>query len=374
MRKPARYLKNRAEKGFTVIQAVALAELDGHQAANAYGHLPLVDLDPARPAVKEGAANDYWDQVDFIVDRANELGLVVGFLPTWGRYWHDSVKDGKPLFNAENAEAYGLWLGRRYKDKGLIWILGGDRHVENDEQKAVIRAMARGLGKGDEGKHLMTFHPRGGQSSSEWFHNDEWLDFNMRQNGHVAEFTGRYDGTRADYDRMPAKPVIDGEPIYEDHPISFNAKEQGHSTATDVRRPLYWDLFSGACGHTYGHHSVWQMWQPDKGPVNDPLMPWYEAIDQPGAGQMQFGRRLMESRPVLGRVPDDSLIVHDRVATSVPGAGRYRFVGTRDRGGAVCDDLRAAGPAVRGGYDQDRRGEGDCLVVQPAQWRGDQDW
>ncbi len=38
----------------------------------------------------------------------------------------------------------------------------------------------------------------------------------MRQNGHVAEFTGRYDNTARDYARTPIKPVIDGEPIYED--------------------------------------------------------------------------------------------------------------------------------------------------------------
>ena len=46
-----RYLENRAEKGFTVIQAVAIAEMDGHTVADAYGYLPLTDLDPARPAV-----------------------------------------------------------------------------------------------------------------------------------------------------------------------------------------------------------------------------------------------------------------------------------------------------------------------------------
>ena len=86
----------------------------------------------------------------------------------------------------------------------------------------------------------------------------------MRQNGHGTEFTGRYDQTRVDYDRTPAKPVLDGEPIYEDHPISFDAKEFGHSIAADVRRPLYWDFFGGACGHTYGHHSVWQMWTPER--------------------------------------------------------------------------------------------------------------
>lgn len=331
-----RYLENRAKLGFTVIQAVAIAELDGHTDPNPYGFLPLIDLDPARPAVKDGPDNDYWDHVDDIVNKAESLGLYIGFLPTWGRYWHDKIADGKPLFTEANAAAYGEWLGRRYKDKPLIWILGGDRPIDNDEQNAVIRALAHGLRKGDGGAHLITLHPPGGGGSSKWFHDDDWLDFNMRQNGHVAEFNGRYDQTRIDYDRMPIKPVLDGEPIYEDHPVSFNAKNFGHSIAADVRRPLYWDLFSGACGHTYGHHSVWQMWQLGRKPKNDPLMPWYDAINQPGAAQMQFGRRLMESRPFFTRIPDDSVIVDADVKTAVPGAGTRRFVATRDESGSYA--------------------------------------
>jgi hypothetical protein len=325
-----RYLQDRAGKGFTVIQAVALAELDGLDVPNAYGHRPLVGNDPTRPDVKEGPANDYWDHVDFVVDAANALGLYVGFLPTWGDKWNRKWGNGPEIFTPGNAAVYGEWLGRRYRDKGVIWILGGDRPVETEAHREILRAMARGLRRGDGGTHLVTLHPTGGHGSAEAFHGEEWLDFNMRQNGHAAEFTGHYDQTRADYDRTPAKPVLDGEPLYEDHPVSFDAAKLGHSIAADVRRPLYWDLFSGACGHTYGHHSVWQMWAPSREPVNDPLLPWFEALDQPGAGEMRHARRLLESRPFLSRVPDDTVIVGDRVPTSVPGAGRYRYVATRD--------------------------------------------
>lgn len=331
------YLADRAKKGFTVIQAVVLAELDGHHVPNPYGHLPLVDFDPARPAVKEGSDNDYWDHVDYIINRANELGMYIGLLPTWGRYWHEGtgVKGNKPLFNRSNAEKYGEFLGKRYKDKQIIWILGGDRNVENDDQKEIIRAMARGLQKGHEGKQLMSFHPTGGQGSSRWFHQDNWLDFNMRQNGHNSDYTNVYSKTFEDYNRQPVKPVIDGEPLYEDHPLSFNAARLGHSISSDIRRPLYWNLFSGAFGHTYGHHSVWQMYDPEKErrPVNNPLLSWKEALCQPGAGQMVYGRLLMESRPFLTRIPDPSIVVTDKVATSVPGEGRYRFTATRDEPG-----------------------------------------
>jgi len=118
--------------------------------------------------------------------------------------------------------------------------------------------------------------------------------------------------------------------------VAFAAKTRGHTVAADVRRPLYWDLFSGACGHTYGHHSVWQMAAPGRKPVNAPLLPWREALGEPGARQMIHGRRLLESRPFLTRVPDDDLIVPGDVPTAMPGAGLYRFVATRDRDGTYA--------------------------------------
>ncbi len=331
-----RYLENRARLGFTVVQAVALAELDGLKDPNPYGHRPLIENDPSRPDVKDGPDNDYWDHVDFIVREANRRGIYIGFLPTWGDKWNKKWGVGPEIFTPQNAETYGEWLGRRYRDAGIVWILGGDRPIENDTHREITRAMARGLRRGDGGAHLVTWHPSGGQGSAQYFHGEDWLDFNMRQNGHVAEFTGRYDQTRADYDRTPIKPVLDGEPIYEDHPVSFDANKLGHSIAADVRRPLYWDLFTGGFGHTYGHHSVWQMWVPGRGPINNPLMPWFEAIEQPGAAHMQHAKHLLLSRPFLTRIPDDSVIVTDRVPTSVPGAGRYRFVATRDTAGSFA--------------------------------------
>ncbi|MHC5539262.1 apiosidase-like domain-containing protein, partial [Singulisphaera rosea] len=133
------YLKTRASQGFTVIQAVVLAEFSGLDLPNAYGHVPLEGKDPTRPI------EAYFQHVDHIVDRAEALGLVIGMLPTWGDKWNKKWGVGPEVFTPENAAVYGEFLGKRYKDKPIVWILGGDRPVDNDRHKSIVRAMAVGL-------------------------------------------------------------------------------------------------------------------------------------------------------------------------------------------------------------------------------------
>jgi len=319
------YLKDRAAKQFTVIQAVVLAEHGGLDVPNAYGVLPLVGKNPTKPV------EAYFEHVDHVVNRADELGLVVGMLPTWGSWWHD----GKGIFSPETAESYGEFLGRRYKDKSILWILGGDRPAENDRQKAIIRAMAAGLRKGDEGRHLMTFHPPGGRSSSEWFHGDDWLAFDMIQSGHGYNHAN-YEKVAADYARKPAKPCLDGEPGYEDHPAEFNPKN-GFLDDYEVRKFAYWAIFAGACGHTYGCHDIWQFLGPGRPPITAARMPWKQAIDLPGAGQMRFVRALLESRPFLTRIPDQSLL------TSDPGRGADHIQAARAEDGSYAFIYSASG-------------------------------
>lgn len=167
------YLKARAQQGFNVIQAVGLAELNGIHKPNAYGDLPLIDEDPTNPN------EAYWKHVDGVLDLAAAHGLYVGFLPTWGDKVNRSWGVGPVIFNERNALLYGRWLGRRFAGRdNVIWINGGDR--DPADRKAVWRALARGLIEGDDShERLMTFHPQGGRSSADDFHEDDWLDLNM---------------------------------------------------------------------------------------------------------------------------------------------------------------------------------------------------
>ncbi|TVR45328.1 MAG: DUF4038 domain-containing protein [Puniceicoccaceae bacterium] len=283
------YFRNRADKGFTVIQAVVLAELDGLNTPGSHGHRPFIENDPTRPN------EAYFEEVDWVVRRANELGLVLGLLPTWGDKWNQMWGAGPKVFDENNACVFGRFLGRRYREADLVWILGGDRPVNDEEQLGVVRAMAEGLREGDGGAHLMTFHPPGGNSSSTFVQGEAWLDFHMIQSGH-SRAKANYEMIASDCQRLPRRPVVEGEPGYEDHPAGFNP-DNGWLDQTDIRASLYWALLAGACGYTYGCHNIWQMYQPGRKPVSWAHTPWKDSLDFPGADQIRHARNLVEKRP-----------------------------------------------------------------------------
>lgn len=313
------YLENRKSKGFTIIQAVVLAENDGLRTPNAYGEVPLINLDPTKPNMK------YFDHVDFIVNKAKQLGLVIGMLPTWGdKIFSEHPGAGPIVFDKSNAAIFGEFLGKRYKDKPIVWILGGDRDIANNEVLDIWRAMAAGLKKGDEGKHLITYHPRGNSSSSKQLHNESWLDFNMYQSGHDERFNNVHEFALKDRAIEPRKPTIDGEPAYEDIAVKFweymdftkdsgkrvgegvlnsdgliqdqsNFKD-GFFTDYDVRVHAYWNFLSGAAGYTYGNNAIWQMFKKGGNIAIPCLYDWRESMDRPGAFQLKYVRKLLDDR------------------------------------------------------------------------------
>lgn len=321
------YLENRRQKGFNLIQAVVLAEFDGLNTPNPYGECPLNGNDPLQPNAR------YFEHVDRVIRLAGDKGMFVGLLPTWG----DKIEllahgKGPIIFNPDNAHGYGEWIGRRYRNfENLIWINGGDRSG-GGANTAIWNAFGSAIKLADP-NHLMTFHPLGGgggHSSSEWFHHADWLDFNLAQSGHECRDLPNHQIVAHDYALQPTKPCLDGEPRYEDHAVNWKPAELGYFDDYDARQAAYWAVFAGACGHTYGCHPIWQFLDAGREPVGFARRPWREAMDLPGAFQMGHLRRLIESRPFLSRIPDDSVVVTEGVPTAEPGEGRSRFAATRD--------------------------------------------
>jgi hypothetical protein len=356
------YLQRRAEQGFTVIQAVALAEFDGLKEPNPYGATPLQNNDPTTPN------EAYFTHLDYIIDKAAERGLTIALLPTWGdKLFKNTWGNGPEIFNPTNARTYGRWLANRYRTRpNIVWVLGGDRNPrEGSQDMAVWRSMAEGIqeGVGGADRALMTFHPQPngtGGGAGKWFGADGWFDFNMHQNGHCRQ-SAPYDNITVSYNRTPTKPTLDAEPIYEDHPVCFNAGDLGTSNAFDVRQYAYLDLFAGAFGHTYGCHDIWQMYGPTRPAVNGPHIFWREALDLPGAKQMQWVKKLMMARPMLDRVPDQSLIVENNLGPAEriqATRGRdYAFVYTMAGKPFTVNPGKISGVSVRGTWYNPRTGK-----------------
>lgn len=326
-----RYLEDRARKGFNVIQAVAVAEFGGLTEPNRYGHLALADGDPTKPNER------YFEHVDYIVNKAAALGLYTGLLPTWGDKVNKKWGEGPEIFTPENALIYGEWLGRRYREKAVIWIVGGDRPIESERHRLVYRAMAEGLRSGDGGAHLITYHPMGGHSSSEYVHDEPWLDFNMMQSGHAGRNNASDRMIARDYARTPAKPTLDGEPNYEDHPVRGSKLKDDWFDEWDVRKESYWSVFAGGAGVTYGSHPIWAFWDGKSKKLADQRHSWLEALSLPGSAQVGHLRRLIESRPFLTRIPDQSLIV------SPNPTGAAHIQATRDSAGTCAMIYSASG-------------------------------
>ena len=304
------YLENRRAKGFNVIQAVILAEFNGLKRPNQYGEVPLKDLDPTTPNEK------YFQIVDYTVQLAQEKNLFMGLLPTWGDKVTKLWGEGPVIFNESNAYTYGRWLGDRYKNySNIIWILGGDRPPITDsaDYRPVWRSMAKGITEGANGRAIFTYHTWGGHSTSEYIHNEDWLSINTMQSGHGSGHDVQV-WKMIEHDRSlaPTKPTLDAEPNYEDHPVNPWPKwdpANGYFRDYDVRKQTYRSVFSGACGVTYGHHAVWQFLSAREDTINHADRYWTDAINRPGAFQVGYLKRLIESHSTLDRIPDQSIIV-----------------------------------------------------------------
>jgi len=164
-------------------------------------------------------------------------------------------------------------------------------------------------GKADYSTTFMTHHSY--NSSSVWFHDDEWIDFHMWGSYHAEINNSRaYEMALADWNLPDPKPTINGEPCYEAHGINYAVDDNGYFTSTDVRLAAYWSAFSGSAGFTYGAQPIWQFTDASRKKHSKmTLTSWQEALDLPGAGQMQFLKDLMEEAISSELKPDQSIII-----------------------------------------------------------------
>ena len=245
------YLDIRKAQGFNALQISAISELDGLRMPNREGQLPFENGDVYDPNPK------YFGLLRFLLTECRKRDMVLTLLPSWGDKFNKKWGVGPEIFTPSNALFYGEYLsGLVEKNEDVIFMLGGDRPIENDNHKKIIDSMAAGLRKGEKAYHLVTYHPCGEATSLDFLKNCDYLDFHSIQSGHSFGGFSSEKMIKSVLEQED-KPCLDAESFYEDFPIDFNLDFNYRFDPHDIRKRIYGNMLAGSLGTVYGHQSVW---------------------------------------------------------------------------------------------------------------------
>jgi hypothetical protein len=192
----------------------------------------------------------------------------------------------------ENAEAFGRYLGNRYKNvPNIIWMYGNDFQTWTDPiDDDVVLAVARGIKNADP-IHIHTTELNYLSSGS--LDDARWEPIIELDGAYTYYPT--YAQVLKEYNRPKFKPVFMEEANYE---FEHNSNTDGGSSA-NLRRQEYWTMLSGAAGQLYGSKYTWRLptgW----------LSRWRSHLDTPGALQLSYMKNLFAPRKWYDLIPDQS--------------------------------------------------------------------
>jgi hypothetical protein len=284
------YLDDRVAKKFTAAQFVMTQWRTAY--ANAEGQVAYTGFDNIE------IHPEFFQRLDRRMNEVNAKGLLAVPVVLWG-LGEEQYTPGK--LPVEQAIRLARYIVNRYQAHHVAWFLGGDDNYEGENGERWKR-IGRGV-FGDREHAPVFLHPRGMHWPWDGFQDEEWLSALGYQSGHGDDANTLrwiHSGPPAqNWQKPPARPVINLEPPYEDH-ISYQSKQR-HS-AYNVRRATYWSLLNApTVGVSYGAHGVWS-WQTAPGvPLNHDrtgeAKRWQEAIQLPGSTQMRHMAELFASLP-----------------------------------------------------------------------------
>lgn len=298
-----RYLADRRDKGFSVIQLVAghPTAYPGGEDASGYN----VVGDAPELYTNEGGF-PYTRPFDLInpayfgaLDRRLELMLASGFVPCLMGMWGQELE----VMGVAAYKAYWRYLIARYAAYNVLWSVAGEYFFTPDE--AAWREVGREIHRLDPYGHPTSAHSTAPHSGSRHFQEDEWYDFNLIQVGHVLAFKTFVEALPlVDYHARPTKPTIMSESWYEHHPNRLVDDGQWIGDR-DIRFATYVPLLQGCIGQTYGAHGIWPFYDGAGGGWSEDERPgyWWEDLNLPGSAQMKHLRTLMDELKWWGLEP-----------------------------------------------------------------------
>ena len=292
------YLRDRAEKGFTVIQ-VHLLPHHVYQ-TNVYGENPFT-----APGMIDSLNEEYFFNVDRVIAYAGSLGLAVAVAPMWLSTWED---DWHRLYRGEPLYRYARQIAQRYgKFSNVIaFIHGGDDdavplHDEVNRCVPIYKKYA---------KHVLnTFHAGIGPSYP-MFGEKSWYDFCMNYTYDYGRCIEQMLDAKKKY---PHKPAVLGKTHYDGN--------DGISS-TEIRRYAYTSVILGGAGQTYGNKDIWMA-----------NMFWKDALYTAAAHHMTVLREVFEHIPWYRLIPDAEGTLFHTVRALMPNASDSYIPAASVRGG-----------------------------------------
>jgi hypothetical protein len=229
----------------------------------------------------------YFAHADRVINMAKDRNMLVLLVPCYLGYSGDANQGWwDELLSANNSvaksQAYGRYLGKRYKDFGnIMWVAGGDNTpASGSELENRLFAIMQGIKENDT--HLWTAH----WNSPSWSTDQPKFASYMDVNGWYAytEPSPQYVGELNRYRSSGPKMIFQLDQSYETEP-------QGDPAT--IRRKNYDGLLSGCAGTSFCAGPVW--WQ---------FYDWRNAMDTTGTQQAAYTFRLFDTRPWQDLVPD----------------------------------------------------------------------
>jgi hypothetical protein len=287
------YLKERAAKGFNVIQWVTAQWLGwrgDESGRTVFSGRERILVDP-----------EFCRRMDVRVDALNEHGFISAPVLLWAAVWNEKEAMENPGIALPEDQAILLakYFVARWGAHQTVWLLNGDgdyRAERAEKWKRIGRAVLA-----YSTNRLATVHPQGLSWIASEFREEPWLSFIGYQSCHFDTTEAyRWHVTEApatDWATEPVRPIIDIEPQYESHRKFPGAQE---TNAHQVRRAAYWSLLvSPTAGVTYGSSGIWSWALKEEPPMGHPgsaIDPvWSEAIRMPGSMERKYMKDLFTS-------------------------------------------------------------------------------
>jgi len=307
----ATYLSDRASRGFNVLWAAAADNAyQSNPPQNYYGYSPFDGAD----FTNEDA--NYWAHVDYILQLAASYGITVGIDPGFVGLASGGGYQGSYLSSSDAVvNAYGVWLGSRYKNyPNILWSLAGDADPTDTGLYEKLNQLATGIRSADS-VHLITFEAarwyEGGGAAPNlgWSSLDAWggpvsgaytaAGFPpawLSLNWVYDPYSGMQAGCSRNYTSYvtvsPNMPQLAGEDWYEGE----------HSmTELQLREESYWEVLSGCTlGRIFGNDAIWTF----GGPSETMGQTWQSPLGSAGSTAQQYLGQLFRSREFWKMVPD----------------------------------------------------------------------